>query len=153
LCYGSYRVQFQQRCPPKDDERGRTVDVHTLRHSFGTLMSKGGVSLRTAQAAMRHSDINLTMNTYTDPRLLDVAGAMDALPLLPLDGGRPEVLRATGTYDSTASPLAPTLAPDTGNQGLSVSFPVNLTTTEPTADQTSTLAVSCYPVNAKDSLT
>ena len=33
---------------------------------------------------MRHSDINLTMNIYTDPRLLDVAGAMDALPLLPL---------------------------------------------------------------------
>ena len=29
---------------------------------------------------MRHSTINLTMNTYTDPKLLDVAGAMDALP-------------------------------------------------------------------------
>ena len=24
------------------DERGRTVDVHALRHSFGTLLSKGG---------------------------------------------------------------------------------------------------------------
>ena len=81
----------------KRDERGRTIDVHALRHSFGTLLSKGGVSPRTAQAAMRHSDINLTMNTYTDPRLLDVAGAMAALPLLPLDGGRPEVLRAAGT--------------------------------------------------------
>ena len=48
---------------------------------------------------MRHSDINLTMNIYTDPRLLDVAGAMDALPLLPLNGtcGHPEVVKATGT--------------------------------------------------------
>lgn len=93
------------------------------------------------------------MPSKGEPRLLDVAGAMDTLPLLPLDGWQPKVLRATGTYDLTSSPLAPTLAPDTGNQGLSVSFPVNLTATEPTADETSTLAVSCYPVNAKDSLT
>ena len=25
----------------KRDERGRTVDVHALRHTFGTLLSKG----------------------------------------------------------------------------------------------------------------
>ena len=41
----------------KRDERGRTVDVHALRHTFGTLLSKGGVAPRTAQAAMRHSTI------------------------------------------------------------------------------------------------
>ncbi len=64
----------------KRDDRGWTVDVHALRHTFGTLLSKGGVPLRTAQAAMRHSDPSLTANVYTDPRLLDVAGAMDALP-------------------------------------------------------------------------
>ena len=55
-----------------------------MRHTFGTLLSKGGVTPRTAQAAMRHSKIDLTMNVYTDPKLLDVAGAMDALPALPL---------------------------------------------------------------------
>lgn len=38
-----------------------------------------------AQAAMRHSRIDLTMNVYTDPKLLDVHGALDALPKLPLD--------------------------------------------------------------------
>jgi hypothetical protein len=38
---------------PKRDDRGRTLDVHALRTTFGTLLSKGGVSLRTAQAAMR----------------------------------------------------------------------------------------------------
>lgn len=31
-------------------------------------------------AAMRHSRIELTMNLYTDPVLLDVAGAVNALP-------------------------------------------------------------------------
>jgi hypothetical protein len=31
-------------------------------------------------AAMRHSRIELTMNYYTDPVLLDVAGAVEKLP-------------------------------------------------------------------------
>ena len=35
---------------------------------------------RTAMAAIRHSRIELTMNYYTDPVLLDVAGAVGALP-------------------------------------------------------------------------
>jgi hypothetical protein len=83
----------------KKDERGHVLDIHALRHTFGTLLSKGGVSPRTAQAAMRHSKIDLTMNVYTDPRLMDVSGALDALPGLPLNGPRPEVerLRMTGT--------------------------------------------------------
>src|ERR1039458_5592766 len=66
----------------KRDERGRTVDVHALRHTFGTHLSKAGVPPRIAQAAMRHSSIHLTMNVYTDPALLDVAGAINALPAL-----------------------------------------------------------------------
>ena len=31
---------------PKRDDRGRTVDVHALRTSFGTHLSKGGVPVR-----------------------------------------------------------------------------------------------------------
>ena len=95
------------------DDRGRTVNVHAMRHTFGTHVSKGGVSPRTAQAAMRHRKLDLTMNVYTDPRLLDVAGAMDALPLLPMDditSYNREV--ATGT---DACALVPTLTPTTGN--------------------------------------
>ena len=45
-------------------------------------LSRAGVPPRTAQAAMRHSSIDLTMNVYTDPTLLDVAGAVEALPAL-----------------------------------------------------------------------
>lgn len=66
---------------PKRDDRGFVVDVHALRHTFGTHLAKS-VLPRTAQAAMRHSTIQLTMNLYTDPRLLDVASALDALPSL-----------------------------------------------------------------------
>ncbi|MEO6807490.1 MAG: hypothetical protein ABI353_00055 [Isosphaeraceae bacterium] len=50
----------------------------------GTLLSKSDVSLRTAQAGRRHSDPKLT-DVYTDPRLLDVAEALDSLPGFPLN--------------------------------------------------------------------
>ena len=118
----------------KADERGRTIDVHALRHSFGTLLSKGGVAPRTAQAAMRHSKIDLTMNVYTDPKLLDVYGALDSLPSLDLDASpsteRP-MMRATGTHDAAAfagatakSFVAPPVAPNSGKRGQTVSFAV-----------------------------
>ncbi|OWK44031.1 tyrosine-type recombinase/integrase [Fimbriiglobus ruber] len=73
---------------PKRDDRGRTIDVHAMRTTFGTLLSRAGVAPRTAQAAMRHSDLKLTMGVYTDPRLLDVRGAVEKLPTLPLPSDR-----------------------------------------------------------------
>jgi len=102
---------------PKRDDRDRTVDVHALRHTFGTHLSKGGIAPRTAQAAMRHSKLDLTMNIYTDPRLLDVAGALGVLPALPLDAEpSPEPLKATGSLNATPNvpTLVPTLVPAPG---------------------------------------
>jgi integrase len=91
---------------PKRDERGWTVDVHAIRHSFGTLLSKKGVTPRVAQAAMRHSTIDLTMNTYTDPKLLDVHAALKALPSFPLNAPTVETQRSTGTEGFLAANLA-----------------------------------------------
>jgi hypothetical protein len=109
---GQQAVAAHPAAIPKVDERGRTVDVHALRHTFGTLLSKSGVAPRTAQAAMRHSTINLTMNTYTDPKLLDLVGAVEALPALPLDGAcEVHTAKATGTNDSRALEFAPKFAP------------------------------------------
>ena len=65
---------------PKRDAHGRTVDVHSLRHTFATLLARNGVSPGVAQKLMRHSDIRLTMNTYTHLDLADIAGAVAALP-------------------------------------------------------------------------
>lgn len=110
---------------PKIDDRKRTVDFHAMRTAFGTLLSTSGVAPRTAQQAMRHSTINLTMNTYTDPRLLDVAGAVDALPMLrlsteptlPANQGEQ---RATGTdggraikHQDKPRTVTPAVTPDT----------------------------------------
>ena len=65
---------------PKRDERNHVVDIHALRATFCTHLCAAGVPLRTAQAAMRHSKPELTACLYTDPRLLDVAGAVASLP-------------------------------------------------------------------------
>ena len=114
----------------KRDERGRTLDVHTLRHSFGTLLSKGGVAPRTAQAAMGHSSIDLTMNVYTVPRLLDVYGALISLPSFNLDASpstERETMRATGTDDTigfSGATAKSFVAPNVGERGQIVSFAV-----------------------------
>src|SRR5262249_48419667 len=136
---------------PKRDDRGRVLDVHALRHTFGTLLSKGGVGPRTAQAAMRHSDIKLTMNVYTDPALLDVRGALDALPALPLDAGQAggEAARATGTegdFRRGVCLVAPTVAPTSDNRGPTLSPAGNLAR----GDDPNTLAASGRPDKRKE---
>jgi len=83
-------------------ERNRVVDVHALRVTFGTHLCAAGVPLRTAQAAMRHSKPELTANVYTDPKLLDVAGAIDALPALVLPSA---ALPTTATSTGQARPV------------------------------------------------
>lgn len=100
---GAFNRDLEAAGIPKRDDRGRTLDVHALRTTFGTLLSKGGVPLRTAQAAMRHSDPKLTAMVYTDPRLLDVEGALDALPGLPLGSAESRARsQDTGTNGPTA---------------------------------------------------
>jgi hypothetical protein len=68
---------------------------------------------------MRHSDPKLTANVYTDPKLLDVRGALDALPSLPLGEG-PTVerdrARATGTDAHGPCAVAPLVALNRGNE-------------------------------------
>lgn len=53
---------------PVTDDRGRRVDVHALRTTYGTMLSSSGVSPRVAMELMRHSDLRLTMNLYTNSR-------------------------------------------------------------------------------------
>ncbi len=96
---------------PKRDERGRTVDIHSLRMTFGTHLAAAGVPLITAQKLMRHADPKLTANIYTDPQLLDMAGAVEALPAV---APAPSFVAPTVALD---------VAPTGGNGSVSVSFP------------------------------
>ena len=65
---------------PKADAQGRTVDIHALRHTFATMLSRAGVEPRRAQELLRHGDIRLTMNTYTHLSIVDTVGAVESLP-------------------------------------------------------------------------
>jgi integrase len=82
---------------PKRDAEGRTVDVHSLRTTFGTYLAMSGVTPRIAMELMRHSQIGLTMKVYTDPRLLPLAAAIEATSsvvtkvVLPSDSREPFV--------------------------------------------------------------
>ncbi len=89
---------------PKADDRGWTVDFHSLRKTYGTLLAKSGASLREAMQLMRHTDARLTTQIYTDPRLLETSKAVDRLPRI-TDDDRHEVQRGlkTGTDDNDIS--------------------------------------------------
>jgi len=136
---------------PKKDDRGRTIDIHGLRHSFITLLSKGGVSPRTAQAAARHSTINLTMNTYTDPRMLDVHGALDVLPTLTLGPVECGTLnpRPANEHDLLVPVLVPTSDPACHNLADTVRQAVEAASAFVPTD----VAVSVEPVKRNNPLT
>ncbi|MBP7746967.1 MAG: tyrosine-type recombinase/integrase [Phycisphaerae bacterium] len=57
-----------------------TVGFHSLRVTFCSELERAGVSPRTIMQLMRHTDYKLTAGTYTDPRVLDTAGAVGRLP-------------------------------------------------------------------------
>jgi integrase len=69
---------------PFEDERGRRVDLHALRTTYGTLLSASGVSPRVAMELMRHSDLKLTMKVYTDASQLPLVQEAARLPSFPL---------------------------------------------------------------------
>ena len=62
------------------DALGRKAVFHSLRHTFGTNLARGGVASRVAMALMRHSDRRLTDKIYTDENLLGTWAAFDSLP-------------------------------------------------------------------------
>ena len=95
----TFKADLQTAEIPFLDEAGRRADFHALRMTFGTMLAQSGVAPRTAMELMRHTDLHLTMGVYTDPTILDTAGAVEQLPNLNgTDEGMSNV--RTGTYDS-----------------------------------------------------
>jgi len=113
------------------DAAGRVFDFHASRPTFGTLLSVGGVSPRSAQSLMRHSDINMTMLTYTDPRLLDLGKAVESMPdsASPPDAQR---LRAIGTSNHQAGlEFVPEFVPAAGKPRENGASGDNMTSEKP----------------------
>ena len=65
---------------PSKDAQGRVADFHALRHTLATNLAAAGVHPVVAKAIMRHSDIGLTMGTYTHTSALALAEAVEKLP-------------------------------------------------------------------------
>ena len=94
---------------------------------------------------MRHCEPSLTANVYTDPALLDVAGALDVLPALPLRADRNEAQKATGT----AGEFAPGFAPTPDFPGTNPSPPDKTTGDEDASFTALINALSCLADNRK----
>ena len=63
-----------------ENEGGR-ADFHSLRHTLATNLVRRNVAPRVAMEILRHSDIRLRMNHYTDASLLPLAEAIGKLPV------------------------------------------------------------------------
>jgi integrase len=59
---------------------GRSIDVHALRKTFGTMLAMAGVPLTTVQRLMRHSTPILTAQLYIDVDSVNMAQALEQLP-------------------------------------------------------------------------
>ena len=77
------------------------------------MLSVAEVAPRVAQQAMRHSKMELTMNVYTDPRLLDVHGAVNKLPAMnPVAPDEDEPVTVGGSEESESN-MPPYMPPST----------------------------------------
>ena len=59
---------------------GRSIDVHALRKTFGTMQAMAGVPLTTVQRLMRHSTPILTAQLYIDVDSVNMSQALEQLP-------------------------------------------------------------------------
>jgi len=82
------------------DNGDGVIDFHSLRHSTASLLAASGVNPKTAQAIMRHSDINLTMSRYTHIFRGAESEAVESMPDFSSQGRQRQV--ATGTYSKPA---------------------------------------------------
>ena len=65
----------------KVDSAGRTIDLHALRHTFGTrLGNTPGIDPKTVQTLMRHSDSRLTFGIYVHTDKSRMREAVQNLP-------------------------------------------------------------------------
>jgi integrase len=85
------RVQFVAPDGPlkrridKQDASGRIVDLHALRHTFGTRLGRmPSIDPKSVQALLRHSDPRLTFGVYVHSDRERLAAAVALLPTIPI---------------------------------------------------------------------
>lgn len=91
------------------DRKTGYVDFHSLRMTLSTMMAVYGMTQRSRQAQMRHSDPRLTEITYMDLTLLPIADELARVPEIPLGQSPPTF--AVGVDSSSGGPLVTALPP------------------------------------------
>jgi len=64
----------------KRDAAGRCLDIHALRHTYGTLLNAAGADVKTVQSLMRHATPAMTFDVYVHSDKAREARALEALP-------------------------------------------------------------------------
>src|SRR5260370_743286 len=120
------RPEIWERRKPAGRERAliyKTLVLTGLRKGELASLTVGQLDLDRPAA---YAALDVTMHVYNDPRLLDIHGAVDVLPALPLSGGQgniPNVAKATGTDTLPTFAVAPAVAPPTDFSSKSESIP------------------------------
>ena len=140
---------------------GGQTNIHRCRGQVKTKDSSHAWRDRNTLPSPAHWITDLTANVYTDPKLLDIAGALEALPLLPLgDEAITQTARATGTtgdatmtagaeLQETAPSLVPTLVPKTSKPSILGATVDKMTGPVMTSTRDQAIAVSACNVNDK----
>lgn len=77
----AFRTLLKRAGVPYKDLLGRQADFHATRRSLNTHLAQNGVDAHTRKEIMRHSELRLTLDVYTDPTALPTIAAMEKLPI------------------------------------------------------------------------
>ena len=89
------------------DEFGAVADLHGLRTTLGTRLSRAGIAPQIAQRLMRHSDYRTTLRHYTRLTLDDSAAALSRLAPIESKPAEEQRARKTGSDDADLPPTVP----------------------------------------------
>ena len=80
----AFRTLLKRAGVSYKDALGRQADFHAIRRSLNTHMAQNGVDAHTRKEIMRHSDLRLTLDVYTDRTALPTVAAIEKLPIFAL---------------------------------------------------------------------
>jgi integrase len=76
-----FRMDLELAGIEREDSRGRVAVLHSLRHTFVSLLLAAGVDPVLVMQLARHRNINLTVSDYDDESMLPLAEAIGKLPV------------------------------------------------------------------------
>ncbi len=114
---------------PYVDAKGEYADFHSLRKTFGTMLTLAGVPQRVVMELMRHSDMRLTAKTYTDAGMLPTDATVANLPSLSASIPAPQIAPQSlvQTRPALSFAVRETEAPDFAGTRMNTGFDGNLT--------------------------